>query len=418
MRNFPKYILSVPQRKIEIALFDHQDEFLYSEYPSTGLVAGFGSGKSYVGTIKSSKKLTQLKCNVGYYLPTYQLIKDIAFENFTNILDTFQVPFKLNETDKVFRTAYGSIFLRSMDNPSNIIGYETGYSLIDEADILPTDKMSKAYKAIVARNRTILPKGFFNATDMVSTPEGFKFLYDYYVKNGNDRRKLIQANTLDNTTLPQSYIDNLYDTYPAEQLEAYMRGQFVNLTTGTVYRNFGRKKNIDNSKEAGSNILYVGMDFNITKMACTISIKEGNTRYVIDEIVDEYDTGDISSEIKKRYPNNRVFVYPDAAGAARNTSGKSDHDILRKAGFKVVVPKKNPFIRDRINSVNKEFADCTTFINSNRCPSLLSALEKQAYNKHGEPDKTTGHDHVLDGFGYEVHNSKANVIKTRSSNVF
>lgn len=406
------------QRKIKIALFEHQEDFLYSEYPSTGLVAGFGSGKSYVGTIKSCKKLSELKCNIGYYLPTYQLIKDIAFENFTNILDTFRVPHKLHESDKVFYTDYGNVYLRSMDNPSNIIGYETGYSLIDEADILPTDKMSKAYKAIVSRNRTVLPKGYVNATDMVSTPEGFKFLYEYYVKNSNKRRKLIQANTLDNTTLPQSYIDNLYDTYPAEQLEAYMKGQFVNLTTGTVYRDFDRKKNIDNSKEAGSNILYIGMDFNITKMACTIAIKEGDNRYVIDEIVDEYDTSDIVKEIQKRYPNNRIFVYPDAAGAARNTSGKSDHDILRKAGFKVNVPSKNPFVRDRINSVNKEFADCTTFINSNRCPSLVSALEKQSYNKNGEPDKSTGHDHVLDGFGYEVHNSKVNQIKVRTSNAF
>ena len=406
------------RNKVEISLFEHQDKFLYSEYPSTGLVAGFGSGKSYVGTIKSAKKLIELRCNVGYYLPTYQLIKDIAFENFTNILNTFGVPYKLNESDKVFKTDYGNIFMRSMDNPSNIIGYETGYSIIDEADILPTDKMNKAYKAIVARNRTILPKGFTNSTDMVSTPEGFKFLYEYYIKNGNDRRNLIQANTLDNTTLPQSYIDNLYDTYPREQLEAYMKGQFVNLTTGTVYRDFDRKKNIDNSKEAGNHILYVGMDFNITKMACTIAIKEGDFRYVIDEIVDEYDTSDIVKEIQKRYPNNRVSVYPDAAGAARNTSGKSDHDILRKAGFKVNVPSKNPFVRDRINSVNKEFADKTTFINSNRCPSLVSALEKQAYNKNGEPDKTTGDDHILDGFGYEVHNSKSNIVKVRTSHAF
>ncbi len=405
-------------QSVDIALFDHQDEFLFSDNPSTGLVAGFGSGKSYIGTIKTCKKLTELKCNTGYYLPTYQLIKDIAFENFANVLDTFQVPYRLNETDKVFRTPYGNVFLRSMDNPSNIIGYETGYALIDEADILPTDKMEKAYKAIVARNRTSLPVGFFNATDMVSTPEGFKFLYDYYVKNGNERRKLIQANTLDNTTLPQSYIDNLYDTYPIEQLEAYMRGQFVNLTTGTVYRNFDRKKNVNNSKEAGNNILYIGMDFNITNMAATVSIKEGNIRYVVDELVNFYDTGDMAAELKRRYADNRIIIYPDSAGGARNTSGKSDHDILRVSGFKVVAPKKNPFVRDRINSVNKEFENLTTFVNANKCPSLVDALEKQAYNKNGEPDKQGGFDHIVDAFGYEVNNSNTGIIKPRTSNVF
>lgn len=405
------------QREIEIPLLDHQDEFLFSDAPSTGLVAGFGSGKSFIGAIKSCKKLLEYKCNVGYYLPTYQLIKDIAFKNFTNTFLEFGIPFKLNETDKNFITPYGIVYMRSMDNPTNIVGYETGYALIDEADILPTDKMNKAYKAIVARNRSVLPKGCINATDMVSTPEGFKFLYDYYVKNGNKRRILIQANTLDNPYLPQSYIDNLYDTYPKEQLEAYMRGQFVNLTSGTVYRNFDRKVNIDNSLKQ-SDILYCGMDFNITNMACTVSVKENNIRYTVDEIVDVYDTNEMVSELKRRYPTKRIIIYPDAAGGARNTSGKSDHDILRKAGFKVVAPKKNPPVRDRINSVNKTFQETTTFVNSEKCPSLVEALEKQAYNKNGEPDKQSGLDHILDAYGYEICNSEAVKVKKRISNVF
>ena len=197
-----------------------------------------------------------------------------------------------------------------------------------------------------------------------------------------------------------------------------MRGQFVNLTTGTVYRNFDRKKNVDNSKEAGSNILYVGMDFNITNMAATVSIKEKNIRYVVDEVVNFYDTGDMAAELKRRYPDNRIIIYPDSAGGARNTSGKSDHDILKASGFKVMAPKKNPFVRDRINSVNKEFENETTFVNANKCPSLVEALEKQAYTKNGEPDKQGGFDHIVDAFGYEVHNSKATTIKTRTSNVF
>src|SRR5690606_25469276 len=132
---------------------------------------------------------------------------------------------------------------------------------------------------------------------------------------GNKRRKLIQANTLDNPYLPKSYIENLYDTYPKEQLESYMRGQFVNLTSGTVYRNFDRKKNVDNSRDVRlSDILFVGMDFNITNMAAAISIKEGDIRYVVDEIVNVYDTGEMAAELKRRYPDHRIIIYPDAAG--------------------------------------------------------------------------------------------------------
>lgn len=401
-----------------IELLKHQLEFIQSNYRHTGLVGGFRSGKSQAGVYKTlAKKLRLPNVDVAYYLPTYGLIKDIAYPKFTEILTAQKIPFNLNRSDHDITTPYGRIIMRSMDNPDVIIGYEVGYSLIDEADILPSDKMQEVMIKILSRN-SVKTVGNNNATDFVSTPEGFRFLYNFFVKDKSPNKHLIKAKTKDNPFISDDYIKSLEEQYNPQQLEAYLNGEFVNLTTGTVYRDFDRKKNIDNTKEAGSHILYIGMDFNITKMACTISIKEGNIRYVIDEIVDEYDTSDMVKEIQKRYPNNRVFVYPDAAGAARNTSGKSDHDILRKAGFKVIAPSKNPFIRDRINSVNKEFADCTTFINSNRCPSLVSALEKQSYNKNGEPDKSTGHDHVLDGFGYEVHNSKGNKVTVRSSHAF
>lgn len=401
-----------------IELLKHQLDFIQSQYRHTGLVGGFRSGKSQAGVYKTlSKKLSLPKIDVAYYLPTYGLIKDIAYPKFREILEKQNIPYQLNKSDHDITTSYGRIIMRSMDNPELIIGYEVGYSLIDEADVLSADRMREVMIKVLARNSAKYPNNN-NATDFVSTPEGFKFLYNFFIKEASANKHLIKAKTKDNPFISEDYIKSLQEQYNPQQLEAYLNGEFVNLTTGTVYRDFDRKKNVDNTKEAVSNILYVGMDFNITKMACTISIKEGNNRYVIDEIVDEYDTSDIVKEIKKRYPNNRVFVYPDAAGAARNTSGKSDHDILRKSGFKVIAPSKNPFIRDRINSVNKEFHDCTTFVNSNRCPSLVSALEKQAYNKHGEPDKSTGHDHVLDGFGYEVHNSKSNKVTVRSSHAF
>lgn len=404
--------------QVEIQVLPHQIEFIQSYAPSTGLVAGFGSGKSIAGTIKCIERMKQFHVNVGYYLPTYQLIKDIAFENFAMLLTQMGVPYELHETDKVFRTPIGSIIMRSMDKPSNIIGYQTGYSLIDEADVLPTEKTSKAYKAIVARNRLPLPDGYANSTDMVSTPEGFKFLYQYYVKEKNPRRVLIQADTRDNPYLTDSYIENLYDTYPAAQLEAYMRGQFVNLTTGSVYRDFDRTKHVNNEKQAGNAILHVGMDFNITNMAATISVKEKNIRYVVDEIVNAYDTSEIAKIIRERYPKNRIMVYPDAAGAARSTSGSSDHDILRKAGFIVIAPKKNPPVRDRVNAVNNSFAKMQTFVNDEKCPALVEALENQAYNKQGEPDKTSGFDHVMDGFGYEVWGTTKTKIKVKSNHVF
>jgi hypothetical protein len=62
--------------------------------------------------------------------------------------------------------------MRSIDSPEYIIGYEVGYSLIDEADIPPKDKMRQVLVNVVARNRKKLPNGEHNSLDFVSTPEG------------------------------------------------------------------------------------------------------------------------------------------------------------------------------------------------------------------------------------------------------
>lgn len=42
-------------------------------------------------------------------------------------------------------------------------------------------------------------------------------------------------------------------------------------------------------------------------------------------------------------------------------------------------------------------------INTYACPTLTEALEEQAYDSNGLPDKSTGVDHILDALGYMIH---------------
>ena len=66
----------------------------------------------------------------------------------------------------------------------------------------------------------------------------------------------------------------------------------------------------------------------------------------------------------------------------------------------------NPSVKDRINACNAQILNSNGVrsfkVNVEMCPNLVEALEQQAYDKHGAPDKTTGHDHVADGFGYAL----------------
>ena len=61
---------------------------MQSEATHTGLVGGFRSGKSQAGVFKTlNKKISMPGVDVAYYLPTYSLIKDIAFPKFSELLN-------------------------------------------------------------------------------------------------------------------------------------------------------------------------------------------------------------------------------------------------------------------------------------------------------------------------------------------
>lgn len=163
--------------------------------------------------------------------------------------------------------------------------------------------------------------------------------------------------------------------------------------------------------------LYIGMDFNVGKMAAVAHVKREGMPCAVDEIVNAYDTPDMIRRIKERYwkyeggkyrPTCQIRIYPDASGDSRRSVNASQTDIalLREAGFVVCVNSSNPPVKDRINAMNSMFCNALGErrykVNPDTCPSYTEALEQQPWAANGEPDKTTGHDHVNDAAGYFI----------------
>lgn len=393
-------------------LMAHQADFLESEHRHTALVGGYGSGKTFAGVLKTvAKKLELPGISVAYYLPTHDLLKRIGFPNFKQILENQNIKYTLHETDKVFKTAYGEIILRSMDDPNYIIGYETGYALIDEADRVPRKKMESAFDNILARNRKKTPKG--NSTDFVSTPEGYGFLYNFFVKNPTEHKLLIKGSTYDNPHNDAGYIDALRERYTEAQLMSYLNGEFTNLEQDTVFYNFDRKVNNTDRIYSKNDHLHIGMDFNIGKMSAVIHVADDNIISAVDEIVNVFDTAQMIETLKDRYSGYKITIYPDASGANRKTVGMSDIELLRSEKFSVVTSSKNPLVSDRITTANVAFRDgkgfSRYFVNVLECPNYAEALEQLAY-KNGVPDKTSGFDHITDAGSYAIYRMR-NIAK-------
>lgn len=413
-----------------------QAEFLALPHKFRAFVAGFGSGKTWVGGGALCQHAWEWpKVNAGYFAPTYPQIRDIFYPTIEEVAFDWGLRTKIHETNKevhLFRgTQYRSTILcRSMEKPGEIVGFKIGKALIDELDVMKAEKAATAWRKIIARMR-YKQDGLKNGIDVTTTPEGFKFVYQQFVKLLRDKPALrgmyglIHASTYDNeANLPDDYIDSLRASYPPQLIEAYLRGLFVNLASGSVYPNFDRRLNHSSASMAGNEALHIGLDFNVLNMTATVNVIRDDAPITVGELTAVRDTPTMARMIKERYQDkgHSVIIYPDASG--QNTSsknaGESDLSILKQAGFTIRVNSTNPAVRDRVNAVSamvlNDKGERRWRVNTDLCPILTEAMEQQAYDKSGEPDKTTGHDHPTDAQGYFLVNrwpiTKRNAIIT------
>lgn len=375
-------------------------------------VGGFGSGKTFVGCLDLVIfAATHPGVTQGYFGPTYPAIRDIFYPTFEEAAYMMGFTVKVNTSDKevhLYRNGkyYGSVICRSMDNPDSIVGFKIARALVDEIDTLKQEKADKAWNKIIARMRLVVD-GVVNSIGVTTTPEGFKFVYAKFADNPTESYSMVQASTYENEDyLPPDYIETLMETYPAQLIQAYLRGQFVNLTAGTVYRSYDRQKHRSIEEHRPGEPILIGMDFNIDKMAATGYVIRDKAYHAVYQIKDGYNTPTVAQMIKERFPNEKVVIYPDSSGKNRTRmGGVSESDIaILKNDFKFECRYKanNPRVKDRINATNAAFEHGRLFVNDKLCPDVAACYEQQTYDANGEPDKTSGKDHQNDASTYPI----------------
>lgn len=385
-----------------------QRAFATCREPFPAFVGGFGSGKTAAAIARAMALKSHFRsCDIAYYLPTYPLVEDIAFKRFPELCDRKGWSYRLNRSSSYieFPNA-GRIIFRTMENPARIVGYEVAHSICDELDTLPTDKAREVWNKVIARNRQKCGMG--NTVAVATTPEGFRFVYERWQKSPAPGYVMFKARTMDNAAnLPDGYIQTLQDSYPSALLAAYLDGEFVNLSAGSVHPEFDRALNASSEVIRQGEALHVGMDFNVGKMSAVVHVLRGDNPHAVMEYTDVIDTPAMAELIRSRHPGHQIIVYPDASGQSRksNNASESDLSILRSARFSVRVNPTNPRVKDRVLAMNAmlhKAGDRRYRINPETCPSLVESLEKQPYDKHGEPDKSSGLDHVIDAAGYFI----------------
>ena len=151
---------------------------------------------------------------------------------------------------------------------------------------------------------------------------------------------------------------NIFD--PKALADAYIRGMWVNITGNRFYFEYDPKNNDRDNKIDEDLPFQIAMDFNVDPFCASVWQIHGDKFVGIDEIElsggEGYKTENMIRALHERGYNKRnSIICPDPAGKNRNTSGKSDVEILQQAGYEVKVRAAAPRFRERQINMNNLF---------------------------------------------------------------
>ena len=412
--------------KIKNNLLPHQQKFCEdTNHRKLALVCGFGAGKTYALV---SKSFMLAAMNVGHisavFEPTSPMLRDILMRTMNDLLEEWQIPYTfraspLPEYVLSFQEGTHTILLRTILTYQRLRGQNLCAVGFDEADTVPKRDAEQAMNMALARLRSGNIQQFYATT----TPEGHSWAFETFEKNAKEDTRLIKAKTSDNPYLPEGFIDSLLENYPPQLIQAYLNGNFTNLTTGAVYSRFDRIKHVIDKLPfpIENEIIKIGIDFNVMNCNAVVCVTAADKLIIIDEITKQQDTDALAKEIVRRYGNNKILVYPDASGANRSTinASKTDIAILQSYGFTSMALRSNPPIKDRVQTLQALLENSKGRVRLAvyaGCRRVIECLELQSYDeKTGDPDKQNGYDHLNDALGYLCYR-EFNMIYSKAGN--
>jgi len=379
-----------------------QDDIFFNDSRFRVVVAGRRFGKTFLSTYELLKHALQSKSqNCWYVAPTYKAAKEIAWNMLVDAIPDGYMT-KKNETALSIDLRNGSsIALKGAEKPDNLRGRALDFCVLDEfADMRPEAWHEVLRPSLSDRRGSAL---------FIGTPKGRNHFYDLWTRgvDGQESWEAFQYTTIDGGNVDPDEIESAKNDLDERTFQQEYEARFVNYS-GIIYYAFSREQSVK-AYNASTEELHIGMDFNVDPMSAVVCVRNGGTLHAIDEIV-MYgsNTDEMVDEIRHRYKQNAITIYPDPASAQRKTSAgsRTDLNILQNAGFRVKVRSKHPAIRDRINSVNSRLLSSQQqrrlFVTPN-CKNVINSLERQTYKEGtSQPNKDDGFDHMNDALGYLI----------------
>ena len=322
---------------------------------------------------------------------------------------------QMNLNDLTIKFPNGNIImLGGYDDPERNRGLHLHGLVLDEAQRCPEETWHKILRATLVQN-----KGWCL---VIGTPNGPDGLFYKFWQHGNDPENKfwisITKTIADTKNIDDAEWQEILSTTDKDSIQQEYFCDFNAAIKNKVYHNFDHRIVIPPEEETVPHInkdikdrggpLYVGVDFNVAFMPAIIAQKNNKRLEVLREIIlKEATTDQLAQRLCMEFPNRQIIICPDASGANGGTAqvSGSNHALLRRSGFHILAPRKNPKVEDRILAVNvlleNALGERRLFVHPS-CKELIKTLTNHQY-KGSSPDKTSGLDHAGDALGYLVN---------------
>ena len=370
---------------------------------------GAGSAKSYSTAQKIlTRILTEENHDFIIGRKVSKTLRLSVFKLFNTLISKSNLhsQFKINKTDMTITNTRNksNLHFLGLDDPEKLKSIDgiTGIwveeaSECEQKDILELNRR--------LRGETKYYKQFILTFNPISH---LHWLKAHFFDNPQSKAHIYKTTYLDNSFIDEEYKQELEDikNYDEQQYRIYALGEWGVLNGNIIHHRFNKDIHISNKTIHDFKVLCIGVDFNIG--GC-VAVVEGEDTDGISHIVEDfyaYDTENMIIELKNRYPDKIVNLYPDVSGGNRHTSSTvTDIDMLRQAGFYCVVPESNGATSTRYNACNRRFINSLIKVNPITAKKTYEALQLHSYDDKGMPEKFTTHpaiDDYTDSFGYVI----------------
>ncbi len=376
-----------------------QREFHRAKASRKAFIGGIGSGKTTAGVNEAIREAIRQPGSLGVIAaPTYPMLRDATQREFWAYFPE-ELMHSFNKTEQHLKLINGSeILFRSLDNPERLRGLNIAWFYIDEAALVTR----RSWDILIGRLRQ---PGYEYKAWITTTPKGYNWVYDVFVKERRDNYSVIYATTHDNPHLSREYLAELESSYSGSFYQQEILGKFVQ-HEGLVYQEFSRAVHIVEKLPERFSRIIAGVDFGYTNpsVILVIGVDYDGRAYIIEEFYQRRvmitELVGVAEELNKKYRIETFYCDP---------SEPQFIEAFRQAGLNAVEAENA--ILPGINEVSARLkvqgdGKPRLFVHSS-CVNTIMEFENYAYPeaKEGKPQQEKPlklFDHAMDALRYAV----------------